>query len=221
MRRDTVYAAALVLALAAAGCRSGQSAPARALDRYGAALESHDYGEAYELMSESFRAKHSQEDFIRMMKDSAREVEETAARLRGAHGKVEITAELRYGLGDSMRLVREEGEWRIASNPIQFYSQKTPREALRSFVRAYRLERWDVMLRLVPNKYRERMTVEMVENQFQGPRADEVATMLNLIEANLDAPITDKGNEARMSFGDRYEVELVREDGQWKLRDLY
>ena len=42
----------------------------------------------------------------------------------------------------------------IATNPLGFYDQSTPKAALRSFIRAYRLERWDIMLRFVPSSYR-------------------------------------------------------------------
>jgi hypothetical protein len=119
-----------------------------------------------------------------------------------------------------MRLVREDGEWRIASNPMAFYSQATPREALRSFVRAYNLERWDVMLRFVPRKYAERMDERKMRDQFQGPHRDRIATMMNMIQANLDEPITERGNEARMPYGESFEVKFVREDSKWKIQDL-
>jgi hypothetical protein len=119
-----------------------------------------------------------------------------------------------------MRLVREDGRWRIASNPIQFYSLATPRDALRSFIRAYRLKRWDVMLQFVPAKYRERMSVEKMREQFDGVRREEIASMMNMLEANIDEPIEDKGTEARMPYGDRYEVKFVREEGLWRVQDL-
>ncbi|HLU68287.1 MAG TPA: hypothetical protein VKZ63_18515, partial [Kofleriaceae bacterium] len=171
-------------------------------------------------MSESFQARHSREEFIRMMKESGDEVAETAQKLSSQSKEVEATAEFRYGLGDTMRLVQEDGEWRIASNPIDFYSQATPRDALRSFVRAYELERWDVMLRFVPSKYRERMTVDKMREQFKGSQRAEIESMMNMIRANLDEPITDKGNEARMPYGDRFEVKFVLEEGKWKIQDL-
>lgn len=212
----------LVLAalVAAVGCGSRQPAPVSTLERYGRALESGDFGAAYGLMSESFRARHSREEFVRMMRENQREAQETAGRLRGGYDQLEISAEFTYGLGDSMRLVQEGGQWRIASNPSEFYSQATPREALRSFVRAYELKRWETMLRFVPNKYAERMNVGKMRKQFEGPQREEIATMMNMIKANLDEPIDERGNEARMRYGDRYEVRFVREDDRWKIQDF-
>lgn len=209
-----------VCALAVAACNGTSTGPTSTLDSYAEALQKKDYGRAYDMMSASFRAKYSREDFVRMMRDNPQEVRETAQRLKEGHRDVEVTAEFRYGLGDSMRLVREGDTWRIASDPVAFYSQTTPRDALRSFVRAYRLERWELMLRFVPKDYRDKMTVEKLREQFQGQHRDEIALMMDMIEANLDEPIDDKGNEARMPYGERFEVSFVREDGLWRIQDL-
>ena len=201
-------------------CGGSKSAATGALDRYGQALRDQDYESAYELMSSSFRAKVSREEFVRMMKDNPSDVRETARRLDKKPQRMEISAEFEYGLGDTMRLVQEGGTWKIASNPLSFYDQSTPRDALRSFLRAYRLERWDVMLRFVPDKYREKMDVEKMKTQFQGPNREQMEVLMNMLEANIDEPIEPKGNEARMSYGERYEVKFVKEDGAWKIKDL-
>ena len=211
---------AAILAVGPLGCGAGQSGPVSALHSYSAALRARDYSAAYDMMSEAFQAKHSRDDFVRMMKESGEEVAQTAQMLSSQHKSVEIAAEFNFGIGDMMRLVQEDGEWRIASNPMAFYSQATPREALRSFVRAYSLKRWDVMLRFVPTKYRERMTVAKMRDQFEGAHREEIESMMNMIQANLDEPITDKGSEARMPYGDRFEVKFVLEEGRWKIQDL-
>jgi hypothetical protein len=215
-----VAVGALSLAVSAAGCAGSKTAATGALDRYGKALRDRDFENAYELMSSSFRAKVSREEFVRMLRDSPREVGETARRLDKKPSRMEISAEFEYGLGDTMRLVQEGGTWKIASNPLAFYDQTTPRAALRSFIRAYRLERWDVMLRFVPDKYREKMDVEKMRKLFQGSNHELMEVLMNMIEANIDEPIDPKGNEARMSYGERYEVKFQREDGAWKIKDL-
>lgn len=210
---------ALCLCVLLLGCRSPKG-PSQTLDRYGRALMNHDFGEAYDLMSSSFRGRVSREDYVRMMRDNPREVDETAERLRGKHGNLEVSAEFEYGLGDQMRLVQEGGRWKIASNPLGFYDQSSPKSALRSFIRAYRLERWDIMLRFVPNQYREKMDATKLRTQFLGPSSEQIQTLMNSLEANVDEPITERGNDARMSYGDRFEVKFVKEDGVWKLKDL-
>ena len=204
---------------ASAACAAGPG-PNQTLDRYGSALKNHDFGAAYDLMSSSFRGKVSRDDYMRMMRDNGREVNETADRLRGKKGSLEVSAEFEYGLGDTMRLVQEDGQWKIATNPLGFYDQSTPKAALRSFIRAFRLERWEVMLRFVPNQYREKMDGPKLKTQFLGPSKEQVETLMNTLEANVDEPITERGNDARMSYGDRFEVKFVKEDGVWKLKDL-
>jgi hypothetical protein len=206
-------------AVAGAAC-SHATGPHQALDRYGAALKNHDFAAAYDLMSSSFRGKVSRDDYVRMMRDNGREVNETADRLRGRKGSIEVSAEFEYGLGDTMRLVQEAGQWKIATNPLAFYDQSTPKAALRSFIRAYRLERWDVMLRFVPNSYREKMDASKMQAQFTGPSREQMENLINTLEANVDEPVVERGNDARMSYGDRYTVQFLKEDGAWKLKDL-
>jgi hypothetical protein len=216
MRALAISLGCLLVAPACGGSRG----PARTLDSYGQALKNHDFGAAYDMMSASFRSKVSREEYIRMMRDNPREVDETAERLRGKRGTLEVSAELEYGLGDTLRLVQEEGGWKIASNPLGFYDQSSPKAALRSFLRAYRLERWDVMLRFVPNAYREKMDAAKMKAQFTGPSREQIENLVHMLEANLDEPIIERGNDARMSYGDRFTVQFVKEDGVWKLKDL-
>jgi len=210
----------LGLVLAASACSHGKG-PSGTLDKYGRALKNHDFGAAYDLMSSSFRGKVSKDDYVRTMRDNPREVDETADRLgNGKHGSMEVSAEFEYGLGDQMRLVQEDGRWKIASNPLAYYDQTSPKAALRSFIRAYRLERWDVMLRFVPTSYREKMDGPKMKAQFTGPSKDNMDTLMNSLEANVDEPIQEHGNEALMRYGDHSEVKFVKEDGAWKLKDL-
>jgi hypothetical protein len=211
----------VVLAGVLAGCGGRGGGPAGALDAYGDALRARDYAAAYGMMSEAFRAKYSRDEYVRMMKEGGRDATETADRIAHGHRAVEITAELSYGYGDTMRLIQEDGAWRIATDPLEFYGQATPRDALRSFVRAYRLKRWDVLLRFVPTRYRERMTVQQIREQFAGEQRESIAVMMKSIEANLDAPITMAGRaEARMAYGEQAEVKFTLEDGRWKVQDL-
>lgn len=217
----TSLAVLLGTALSLGACSGRGAAPAGALDRYAAALRAKNYEAAYDLMSSEFRAKVSRDEFVRMLRDNPREVDDTASRLASRKRRMQVTADLVYGLGDSLRLIEEDGGWRIADNPLAFYDQSTPRAALRSFVRAYRLERWDVMLRFVPKAYAELMDVEKMRGQFTGERKDAMAQLLNALEANVDQAIDEVGpGEARMRYGAGQQVTFVKEDGRWRLKDL-
>jgi hypothetical protein len=201
------------------GCGGGKG-PSGTLDSYGRALKNRDYGAAYDMMSSSFRGRVSREDYVRTMRDNVREVDETADRLRGKKGSLEVSAEFAYGFGDKMLLVQEGGRWRISSNPLGFYDQSTPRNALRSFLRAYHLARWDVMLKFVPNAYREKMDQEKMKQQFTGPSKEPMENLVQSLESSIDDPIIERGNDAKLTYGERFEVRFVREDGIWKIKDL-
>ncbi len=213
----------LVLLLSGACVGGGAGRPNAAVDRYVASLRAGDYGRAYEFMSARYKKEHSREDFIRMMKESPTEVRETAARLGAQNRKVDVSARLVYGdMSDELTLVQESGEWRIATDPLSFYPQDTPGHALRSFLRAIDLRRWDVVLRFVPNEYRKHMSEANVRDEFEGKESrEENSTMRRLLKANLDNHIDQQGDSARMPFGDRYEVRFRREDGVWKIEDPY
>ena len=36
----------------------------------------------------------------------------------------------------------------------------------------------------------------------------------------MSEALIERGNDARMSYGDRFNVPFVKEDGLWKLKDL-
>ncbi len=204
------------------GCGPSSHSPEAALHSYAQALREGKVGQAYGLMSAEFRAKHSREDFAAMIRDNKLEAEQTAERLSVEEGSIAIRAELNYGYDEVLQMRKEGGLWKISTNPLMFYSQATPRDTVRSFVRAYTLKRWDIMLRFVPSKYRENMTVEMVKKQFDGPKKDEMREMMETVRVNLNAPTSDtqSENQARIRYGETYEVELEREQGLWKIKRL-
>jgi hypothetical protein len=76
------------------------------------------------------------------------------------------------------------------------------------------------MLRFVPNQYREKMDAAKLKAQFTGPSKDQIEALMNSLEANVDDQIYERGNDARMSYGERFEVKFIKEDGVWKLKDL-
>src|SRR2546430_6954860 len=108
----TVFVLGLVGA--AAGCARG-TGPDQTLDRYGIALKNHDYAAAYDLMASSFRVKVTRDDYVRTMRDNSREANEAVDRLRGKTGSMEASAEVEYGLGDTLPIVPEHGQWGASS----------------------------------------------------------------------------------------------------------
>lgn len=216
--RKTLIAA---LALLAAGCGAiaPGATPESAVDGFARALREGRTEDAYGLMSQSYRRRVPREAFLQMLEQDRAEVRQTAASLAERRSPAEQEAVVEYGEGETLRLVRENGEWRVATDVVDFYGQSTPRVALRSFVRAMERRRYDVVLRLVPERDREGTTVEGMAEAWEGDGREEVERLLAALRASLDNPIEEVGDRATMGYGDRFRVQFVREDGVWLIDD--
>ncbi|MCC6749594.1 MAG: hypothetical protein IT371_18155 [Deltaproteobacteria bacterium] len=207
---------------ALAGCPSRATStlrPEQVLVAYAKALSAGNYDAAYELMSLSFRQRYDRKEFLRMLRENPDEVRMSVRQLQEVPEQARVEARFEYGEGDAFLMVVEDGHWKLASDPLDFYSQRTPAEALRSFVRAMERRRYEIVLRFVPAKWAESMTVEKLRKQWEGEKREEVDRMLKTLRANLNAPIRETGDIATMPYGDKYEVRFVREDSLWKIED--
>jgi hypothetical protein len=214
-----LFAVLLAAAAAVACVKHDPSRPLGAIDAYVAALEVGDYDKAYDLMSDAYKRDHTREEYVRMMKENPSDVRETAKRLKKGRKNVAVTAVYTYDdLRDEMKLVEEDGRWRIASDPLDFYPQDTPRACLRSFLRAVELRRYDVLVRFVPKDYA--MTEEQIRAQFEGEQKQDVADLVAKLRGAIDNKIDVEGDQARMLYGDNKEVLFRREDGVWKIEDF-
>jgi hypothetical protein len=213
----------LCSAVLCAGCAAGPGGraadPHRALKAYAQAIDSSKYDTAYGMMTADFRKRHNQQEFVRMLRDNPDALKQAVSQLKGPVDRVELQAELSYAEGDKLRLVVEQGQWKIASDPVDFYSQRTPAEALRSFVRAIERRRYDIVLRFVPAKWAGKMTVDTMRKQWEGEKQGEVKQLLGNLKANLKAQIHTSGDRANMPYGEKHEVRFVREDSLWKIED--
>ena len=193
------------------------------MQSYATAVAAGDAARVYALMSLAYKREHTQEDVARLLRDNQGDLRDAGARLR--HGlELETSARMRYGdSGDELALVEENGSWKVVADPIDLYPQDTPSLALRSALRAIRLKRYDVLLRLVPKEYRERMTTRDLQRDFEGEHRAESEKALALLQSSLDLPIEQQGDAARLSFGAQYEVKFRREDDgrRWTIERLF
>ncbi len=202
------------------GGPGGAQSPAGAVSAFGRALSQGRYEDAYGLMSKTYRRRVSLEEFVQHLENNPEEVQEAANALDDPDGPAEQTAVMRIGDGDRVELLRDRGgRWRIASNIVDFYDQSSPRATLRSFVRAMERQRYDVVMRMVPDADREGMSEEQMREAWTGEGQEEIDRLLENLKASLDAPIEQVGDRATMPYGDRFTAQLVREDGIWKIED--
>jgi len=212
-------AAVCVVLLGAAACAPKAATPTTTLKAYIAALEVGDYERAYQLMSRSFRKEFDRDEFVAHHKKNPKEVARNLQELRRAPTQVEVKAEYEYGDGNRLALQLEGGVWKLALDPVVFYSQRSPREALRSFVRAMERRRYAIVLRFVPNQWARVMTVEDVKRLFAREQIEATTQLLRNLKANIENKIELKADEAVMLYGDRFKVQFAREDGIWKIVD--
>jgi hypothetical protein len=97
------------------------------------------------------------------------------------------------------------------------FSTATPRATLLSFLLCYQRRDFVRMLQLIPDRYRSNMTAESLERQFSEPETEE---MMDKLADGADGPIDERGDEATLRYGGRYELQLIREGGGWKIKDI-
>lgn len=202
-----------------AGCAGGGASADTTVREFADAIRDDRPRVAYALLSEDYRQRVPFEDFERYLSDHPEEARDVAALLSRIDGDPEVSATVRYADGQELTLVQEDGRWRISGNPANLYDQSTPRAAVRSFVRAMERRRYDIVLRFVPNASREGMDEERLRQSFEGEGREEIERLLASLRANLDNPIEEVGDRATMSYGEGAAVQLVLEDGLWKVED--
>jgi hypothetical protein len=201
------------------GAGAGSASPEATVSAFAEALRDARYDDAYGMMSKSYRRRVPYGEFERHLRENPAEAREAVAALSRPDGPSEESAVVAFADGDRLELTRESGKWRIATNVVDFYDQSTPRAALRSFVRAMERERYDVVLRMVPNADREGMSEERMREAWSGEGREEIERLLENLRTHLDAPIEQVGDRATMPYGDRFTAQLVREDDVWKIED--
>ena len=222
MRLSAPVMLILLLLLLTLGCppaATTSNKPDEVLRLYAEAVSAKEYDRAYALMSDAFRKRHDRKEFVRLLAENPGEIQAGVKQLRQKASSVQVEARLEFGDAEGLKLVIEDGSWKIAQNPLDFYGQSTPAEALRSFVRALERKRYDIVLRFVPSKWADGMTVDKLREEWEGAKKDEVGTLIKNLKANLGASIHQTGDTATMPYGDKFEVRFVREEGVWKIED--
>jgi len=202
-----------------AGCAGSASTPDSTVREFSEALRTGRPQDAYALLSNDYRQRVTLEEFEAYLTAHPDEARDIATLLARIDGDPEVSAIVRYADGQELTLTQEDGAWRITGNPANLYDQTTPRAAVRSFVRAMERRRYDIVLRLVPNASREGMDEARLRESFEGAGREEIERLLASLRANLDNPIEEVGDRATMSYGEGAAVQLVLEDGLWKIED--
>ena len=208
----------LLVALVALSCAHRDPArPAAAIEAFGAALERGDFRGAYALTSANTRKRIPYEAFAAGLGSDANQTRALGRRMAGEADKLAMRIEARLATGETVALVQEDGGWRIEGEVFDPWGQSSPRAALRTFVRALDERRYDIVLRLAPNRYRGELSAEKLRQYWEEERREERLPLLARLRAAMAAPIVETSDEAHMPYGPDQEARFVREDGIWKL----
>jgi len=205
--------------VAACGGAQEETKPETTVIQFAQALDARDYDRAYGLMSHDYQRRVSLEQFRRLVEENPDEAMRTSRALTQVRAPAEEQAVVRYGDAEELRLVREGERWAVDTDLTNYYDQSTPRAALETFVRAMERQRYDVVIRLVPNADREGITLERMTEAWSGDGREQVERMLSNLRASLNNPIEIVGDHATMNYGERLRVQFLREDDVWKVED--
>jgi hypothetical protein len=220
MRAAALAACAVAAAgasLAPAGCAQGAASPGRAAAAFGSALERGDTAAAYALISADTQRRLSYDAFVALYATDPAEAKAFGRRVAVESARTPPRAEVAVGPAETLPLVLEGGGWRVAGMAFEPWGQGTPRAALRTFIRALEERRYEIVLRLVPNRYRGELTADKLRQYWEQERKDDHFVLLARLRAAAESAIVESGEEAHMPYGPDQEVRFVREDGRWKI----
>lgn len=212
---------ACVLALTSAACGAGTSSsrsPQAAIQNYAAALQAGDARAAYASLSVEARQRVPFARFEAMLRENPEQVAALAKRLAAEPEQMQVTATFGGNGADRLELVLEDGEWKANLSAIDLYSQASPIAAVAAFVRAFRLGRYDVLLRFVPDSEKAGLTAEQLRAAWEGPQKQEMTDTIQALEAVLPTARAEQyGDKATLPYGSGGTVELTLESGLWKI----
>lgn len=220
MKRLLVSVLASALALGACAPPPANT-PDSAIDGYSEAIAEERYEDAYKMLSTESRGQISLKAFRALIENNPDEVRALLETLKQQKAPPRVTAKVTAKDGTELLLIYENGAWRIDEAAVDLYAQGEPQQALRSFVRAYDDERYDILLNFVPDAQREGLSEKQLRKAWQGEQRAEVESIVEGLRTHTEnASIEVVGERATMSYGAGGVVELLRENGSWKIEDF-
>ena len=198
----------LLLALIPACAGSSRVGPHETLRRYVEAVETDRPDDAYRLLDEGVRSRMTPAEFASQWKSLRAELQAQAVRLKAALGKpVKARAQVSYPAGGRAMLSYSDDRWRIDDGVALSGGAATPSDALKAFVRAVESRSYEAVMRLLARSVRESIERDVAERVAKLKEA-----------AGQEIEVT--GVRARLQYAPRFKVELIHEEGEWRILDL-
>ncbi len=200
-------------------CRHGQGDPKEALRCYQRALVRGDAEGLRRASDHGFRSRHSPE-VLREVLGAHPGRDALAAALAVPPTSVRHLAELVLADGRVVVLIRESGQWKVASGGFSPLEPGSPVAVLAQFFRAVERGHWALVRAMIPDEHQTRLASdEALARHVQGlrPRIQRVRALLQ-DWSRLRAAI--KGKTAELAYGPEKTVQFVLQGGTWRIRDL-
>lgn len=197
------------LAIVAAGCAHTPDArldPQPMLRAWSDAIAHDDPHAAYQLLSAGVKSRLSEPDFLVQWKAAPAELTAQQDALRTATVARQTSALERDGR--SLVVVREAGHWRLTAPRPSDEGSATPEEALRRFIAALDAHDFDALMRLL---------AEPLRSSVEEALSDRLEKLRITVKKG---GIETGGDHARIRYDSRYHIDLIQENGRWRIRDL-
>jgi hypothetical protein len=181
-----------------------------ALKQYLQAVENDRPREAYGLMDEKYRKKVSKKQYLKRWKTYRQEMLDQVRRVRKAmqdEKKRKIMVTARFPSGQQSTLIWEKGKWKLRKGAGTEVAGSGPKSTLIALARAADRKDLKAFLRLL-SRGRRRSLLRAIFKR------------LERLKANLDRPVERRGTRIRFQYDSRYYIELIKEDGVWKIYDF-
>jgi hypothetical protein len=202
--------ACTLFALASLGCAHRALPPSidlePALAAWSQAIAKNDAHTAYRLLSSSLRARQNEADFALQWNASQPDLAVQRDSLATHHVVRRAAGELAGGR--SWPLARDPAGWRVeAARPLE-PGGDTPEDALRRLVAAVEARDFDGVLALLG---------EPLRSTLEEALAERVARLKTALK---NGAIEAVGSGARVRYDPRYHLDLVQENGRWRIADF-
>ena len=205
MRRAALLAVTVTLGCAHAPPHPTAD-PAPLLSAWAQAIAADQPAAGWKLLSSALRARGNENDFALAWHAAAADLATQAPWLQKSWTLRRASAELPDGR--ALPLVRDGNLWRIAAARPQSVGGDTPEDALRRLIAAVEARDFDAVLGLLGEPFRT--TLEFA-----------LADRLEHLKAALHkGGLESSGNPTRIRYDARYHIDLVQENGRWRIADF-
>jgi hypothetical protein len=206
MRWPATVLACLLLACASGPARPAGD-PAGTLQRFLGAVQADKLDDAYAFLHPELRRSISRQRFAELARDNKQELLDLAAQLERVDERVRVEAKVTTARGETVTVVLEDGEYRIAGGVLDAHALATPLDAVSELRRALQRESLPLLMHVLSSERRAAWLAAFGET-------------LERTEDPLDLRVEIHGDTAIVFLTGGGEIHLRKEADRWHVHDV-